>query len=108
MSSMTKELRERAIRCLVRLCLPCLIWVHAARFRALLTAVGALLGGQRLVLTKLGRAIGGPVAHKHNIKRIDRLLGNPYLQQEQLLFYGAMAHRVGCQPLRAGDGSCSP
>ncbi|WP_252860386.1 IS4 family transposase [Halomonas sp. KX33721] len=53
--------------------------------------VGALLGERRLGLTALGRALPGPAATKHTIKRADRLLGNPHLHQERPLFYWLVA-----------------
>jgi len=65
--------------------------VHAKRLQALLDTVGALLGERRLGLTALGRALPGPVATKHTIKRVDRLLGNPHLHQERPLFYWLVA-----------------
>lgn len=61
--------------------------VHALRLEAVLAAVQALTKGQRLGLTALGRHLPGDTAPKHAIKRIDRLLGNPHLQQERPLFY---------------------
>ena len=94
MRVLTKELSQHTLRCLVRLCLPCLVWVHATRFQTVFVAVAALLRGQRLSAARLGRAIAGPVAHKHKIKRIDRLLGNVPLQQEQPLFYAAIVQRL--------------
>ncbi|SDK84307.1 transposase, IS4 family [Modicisalibacter muralis] len=65
--------------------------VHAKRLQALLDTVGALLGKRRLGLTALGRALPGPVAAKHTIKRVDRLLGNHHLHRERPLFYWLMA-----------------
>ncbi|MGI3005324.1 IS4 family transposase, partial [Shewanella algae] len=38
-------------------------------------------------LTQLGRNISGAVAPKHNIKRIDRLLGNPHLHSDKFAIY---------------------
>lgn len=65
--------------------------IHTKRLQALLDVVGALLGERRLGLTVLGRALSGPVATKHSIKRVDRLLGNPRLHQERPLFYWLVA-----------------
>ncbi|PXX97511.1 IS4 family transposase, partial [Halomonas sp. LBP4] len=42
-----------------------------------MAAVQALLDGQRLGLTALGRHLPGDTALKLAIKRIGRLLGNP-------------------------------
>lgn len=61
--------------------------IHALRLNALVDAVQALIAGQRLGLTALGRHLPGNIAPKHAIKRMDRLVGNPHLQQERPLFY---------------------
>ncbi|GGA91267.1 iso-IS10R ORF [Neiella marina] len=61
--------------------------VHNKRLKSLMTAVQSLLDGHQLSLTELGRNIPGSVAAKHNIKRIDRLLGNGSLHQERLAIY---------------------
>jgi hypothetical protein len=50
--------------------------IHAKRLNSLMLANESLPNGNQLSLTELGRNITGPVAAKHNIKRIDRLLGN--------------------------------
>jgi hypothetical protein len=49
---------------------------------SLLAAVEAALSGSRLALSELGRGLHGHVAVKHNIKRVDRLLGNGALHAE--------------------------
>ena len=49
--------------------------IHPTRLRALLTAVETAVHHQRLTLTELGRGLQGSALVKHNIKRIDRLLG---------------------------------
>jgi len=56
--------------------------------------VEALLHGGRLSLTALGRSARGPVAPKHSIKRIDRLLGNPRLHGEIELFFRALTEAL--------------
>lgn len=61
--------------------------LHQKRLSSLMIAVQSLLDGQQLSLTELGRNITGPVAAKHNIKRIDRLLGNQALYQERWEIY---------------------
>ena len=61
--------------------------LHQKRLSSLMVAVQSLLDGQQLSLTELGRNITGPVAAKHNIKRIDRLLGNQALYQERWDIY---------------------
>ncbi|QSX35545.1 IS4 family transposase [Shewanella avicenniae] len=74
--------------------------IHQKRLNSLMIAVQSLLEGQRLSLTELGRNITGRVAAKHNIKRIDRLLGNPALHQERLDIYRWHAHLLcGANPM---------
>jgi hypothetical protein len=68
--------------------------IHSTRLKVILAAVGAAVRGRRLTLTELGRALLGPARVKHNIKRIDRLLGNRHLQAERLDLYRALARRI--------------
>jgi Transposase DDE domain len=56
--------------------------IHTKRLTSLLAAVKAIVSGSRLTLSEMGRGLSGPVAVKHNIKRIDRLLGNSALHTE--------------------------
>jgi hypothetical protein len=64
--------------------------IHRARLAALFAGVRSLLEGAPLTLTGLGRGVGGAVYEKHNIKRIDRLLGNRHLHHERLSLYQAL------------------
>lgn len=66
--------------------------LHAARFKALVTCVQALLVGQCLSLTALGRRLPRQILPKHAIKCVDRLLANPHLQRERHLLYANIAH----------------
>jgi hypothetical protein len=68
--------------------------VHAVRLTVILAAVAAAVRGRRLTLTELGRSLPGPARVKHNIKRIDRLLGNRHLATERMGLYRALARRV--------------
>lgn len=52
-----------------------------------MVATESLLDGNQLSLTQLGRNITGNVAPKHNIKRIDRLLGNLHTVKHNPLTY---------------------
>ncbi len=47
----------------------------------------ALLDCKTLTLTELGRNLPTKARTKHNIKRIDRLLGNRHLHKERLAVY---------------------
>jgi len=65
--------------------------MHAKRQTALLAAVDAVISGGRLTLSDLGRGIRSKAAVKHNIKRMDRLLGNRILHAEMPALYEALA-----------------
>ena len=67
--------------------------IHAKRLTSLLAAVEAVVMGSRLTLSDMGRGLIGVVAVKHNIKRIDRLLGNVLLHTEVPTLYEAMARQ---------------
>ena len=67
--------------------------IHAKRLTCLLAAVEAVVSGSRLTLSDLGRGLSGSVAVKHNIKRIDRLLGNCSLHTEMPKLYEALARQ---------------
>lgn len=65
--------------------------MHLMRIGALVKVVEGLLGGGRLALTHLGRNLRSHAFAKHNIKCVDRLLGNRYLHRERFDVYKAMA-----------------
>lgn len=67
--------------------------IHAKRLTSLLAAVEAVVSGSRLTLSDLGRSLAGSVAVKHNIKRIDRLLGNGTLHTELPTLYEALVRQ---------------
>jgi hypothetical protein len=74
--------------------------LHQKRLSSLMVAVQSLLDEQQLSLTELGRNISGPVSAKHNIKRIDRLLGNQALYSERLDIYRWHANLLcGANPM---------
>jgi hypothetical protein len=81
----------RAVKTLQQLLISSLVKIHAARIESVFWAVSALIRGGRLSLTGLGRASGGAALTKHNIKRVDRLLGNTKLQKQTDTFYRAIA-----------------
>lgn len=68
--------------------------IHAKRLASLLAAVEAVVSGSRLTLSDLGRGLSGPVAVKHNIKRIDRLLGNCSLHSETPKLYEVLVQKT--------------
>jgi hypothetical protein len=67
--------------------------IHAKRLASLPDAVEAVVSGSRLTLSDMGRSLSGPVAVKHNIKRIDRLLGNDLLHAETPALYEALVRQ---------------
>ena len=67
--------------------------IHSKRLASLLAAVAAVVSGSRMTLSDMGRGLSGPVSVKHNIKRIDRLLGNSALHTEVPSLYEALVRR---------------
>ena len=67
--------------------------IHAKRLASLLAAVEAVVAGSRLTLSDMGRGLLGQVAVKHNIKRVDRLLGNNSLHIEIPKLYEALVRQ---------------
>lgn len=61
--------------------------LHLKRLNSLMLACRALLDSKTLTLTELGRNLPCQARTKHNIKRMDRLLGNHHLHQERLAVY---------------------
>jgi len=71
----------------------CCPHVHAKRLTCLCAAAQAAATGSYLSLSELGRGLSGPARIKHNIKRIDRLLGNAALHVELPQLYHALAQQ---------------
>jgi hypothetical protein len=67
--------------------------LHRKRLASLCDATQAAVSGAALTLSDLGRGLSTQVSMKHNIKRIDRLLGNAALHQEVPQIYAALAHQ---------------
>lgn len=67
---------------------------HATRASALARVVRALLTGGKLSLTHLGRSLDGEAKEKHQIKSVDRLLGNRHLHRERDAIYAAIAQTL--------------
>jgi len=67
--------------------------IHAKRLASLLAAVEAVVSGSRLTLSDMGRGLSGSVAVKHNIKRVDRLLGNSALHTEVPRLYEVLVRQ---------------
>lgn len=75
--------------------------IHAARRELFCAAVGAVMGGHLLSLSRLARALMGQGTHKAALKRVDRLMGNPRIAQEAQVVGAALLRRwgEGVQPL---------
>ena len=74
--------------------------IPRARLSALVKVVHGLLVGGRLTLTDLGRQLQTAAFVKHNIKCVDRLLGNAHLQHERVAIYRGVARWVLANTLR--------
>jgi hypothetical protein len=81
----------RVSKIVARVCSRCLPLVHAARWMAIAVVVESIIQSGRLSLSAIGRATLGRGRPKHNIKRVDRLLGNAHLRGEQWLFFEAIS-----------------
>lgn len=67
--------------------------IHAKRRDCLALMTDAARRGG-LGLMKMSKSVEGTTALRHRIKRCDRLLSNPHLENERLGIYRALAHRV--------------
>ena len=72
---------------------PCLVGLHAKRAQALMRAVSAELSGGALSLSALALAMQAPIALRHRVKSMDRLLGNAGVQAVRSALYGSVAQR---------------
>ena len=75
--------------------------IHSVRLSTVFTFVESGMRDQRVTVTYLGRGLKNSsyTDKKHDIKRADRLIGNPYLHSERLYFYEFMTeHLVGHNP----------
>jgi len=64
---------------------------HVTRLGVLMKAVEGLLAGRKLALTHLGRSLARGGSEKHNIKCMDRLIGNPHMHRERPDIYSVLA-----------------
>jgi hypothetical protein len=65
--------------------------IHAARRKSLLAATEAALHAPSHTLSNLARSLGGGIAVRCRVKRMDRMLGSRPLQQECTTVYRAIA-----------------
>jgi len=72
--------------------------IHRRRLSVVITQIQALIVGQTLTVTGLGRSRGGTIGMKHAIKASDRLIGNRHLNRERRTIYqvitGVLLHRI--------------
>ncbi|KTD79447.1 hypothetical protein [Legionella waltersii] len=67
-------------------------FIHKKRLQGIEACCEALINGNTLSLTHLGRNITSKVKEGSNIERVNRLLGNHHLQEEIPLFYEVINH----------------
>jgi hypothetical protein len=65
-----------------------------ARMKTLISCSNALISGNKLTLTEIGRNLTGTSSVKHKIKRVDRFLKNKHLQSERVAVYQALAKPI--------------
>ena len=65
-----------------------------ARMKTLMSCSDALISGNKLTLTEIGRNLSGAAHVKHKIKRVDRFLKNTHLHNERIAIYHALAHPI--------------
>jgi hypothetical protein len=65
-----------------------------ARMKTLMSCSDALISGNKLTLTEIGRSLSGAAYVKHKIKRVDRFLNNKHLQNERIAIYQALAQPI--------------
>lgn len=70
--------------------------IHATRLNTIMTFVSSGMRDQRVSVTYLGRGLKSysKTQKKHDIKRADRLIGNPYFHSERVCFYSYMAEKL--------------
>lgn len=68
--------------------------IHATRLEALFAAVNALLNCSKLTVVNLGRGIANNTLDKHNINRMNRLIGNAKLHNDRVALYSYLARCV--------------
>ena len=68
--------------------------IHLYRLSALKDISKALMKSQNLSLSDMGRNIVGSTTPKHNIKRVDRFVGNEKMYQELSVIYSGLSKYV--------------
>lgn len=83
-------------------------FMHKKRQSVLFGAVDALMDGASLTLSNLGRNFKGKAKERHQIRKMDRLLGNTHLHQEIPMIYKGINELIitGNKPVISVDWSC--
>jgi hypothetical protein len=68
--------------------------IHLSRLNALFQTIESLLNQGQLTLTSLGRNMIGGSKVKHKIKKVDRILGNQHLFEEQFYIYQNLSKKL--------------
>ena len=68
--------------------------MHAVRLATVMSVVEGIIRSGALRPATIGRSVRGSALPKHEIKRVDRLLGNPKMIGDRLFLFVAIAHRV--------------
>jgi hypothetical protein len=68
--------------------------IHKKRLEVLIVAAQTVVKTNRLSVTGLGRGIVNKTKTKHNINRMDRLIGNEYLYKDAKILYQATAEII--------------
>jgi len=68
--------------------------VHAVRLGTVVKLVEGIIRGGRLSPATIGRSLRGSALPKHQIKRVDRLLGNPKMSGDRQPLFLAIARRL--------------
>lgn len=83
-------------------------FMHKKRQSVLFGAVDALMEGASLTLSSLGRNFKGKAKERHQIRKMDRLLGNKHLHEEIPKIYKGINKLIisGNRPVISVDWSC--
>jgi hypothetical protein len=68
--------------------------VHAVRLATVVRLIEAIILGGKLSPATIGRSLRGSARPKHEIKKVDRLLGNPKMTLDRVPLFLAIAHRL--------------
>ena len=60
--------------------------IHKTRIKSLVPVIAAIISSKQLRLTLLGRGLDIPIKERSAIRRVDRLLANPFYQDRSIEF----------------------